>query len=653
MKKIARLLALILALLMLLMPVASASVDVKYAGETYSFKYEDAILKNGDAIVGVSSSGLPIIGGVPQVPATGAADFDGERVKPYKTDVHVDGSSVLYVFYFHSDTLPEAVWIYPDGNEDSAELLWGTPQSNLDVMTFGHYEQDGDTSNGAEPIEWLVLESDGETATLISKYVLDAQPFNAEYADTTWETCSLRKWLNGDFLNAAFTDEEQARLMATEVKAEVNSGHKEVDRGSDTRDRLFLLSVSKAKKYWREDYERVAYPTEYALTRGVDAGNDGSSYWWLRTPGTYPDRACYVCGGGYSGMIVEFGEPVDTETIGVRPVIVLWLSEQTTPPPAPSATPTVEPTPEPTPQPVLDPNPSITAGDIVRFGHYEQDNDLSNGAEEIEWLVLETDGETALLISRNGLEAKAIGADRWEDSEIREWLNDDFLNAAFTNEEQMRLEVASVTADANPADPKLNQGADTEDMVFLLSIQEAERYFDSDKARVCNATKRAEANILEHNHITPACRWWLRTAHSGWQRDYHVVVDEYGDIDYRGIASDRIFAIRPVIVLWISDEPAPTPEPTPSPEPTPTPTPEPTPEPTPTPEPYPTLQKGSKGEEVKKLQQALIDGGFLNGKADGDFGNMTDAAVRAAQEALGLVATGVADDAFQRRLYGE
>ena len=50
---------------------------------------------------------------------------------------------------------------------------------------------------------------------------------------------------------------------------------------------------------------------------------------------------------------------------------------------------------------------------------------------------------------------------------------------------------------------------------------------------------------------------------------------------------------------------------------------------------------------------AAIDGGFLNGKADGDFGNMTDAAVKAAQEAFGLEANGIADDAFQRRLYGE
>ena len=68
---------------------------------------------------------------------------------------------------------------------------------------------------------------------------------------------------------------------------------------------------------------------------------------------------------------------------------------------------------------------------------------------------------------------------------------------------------------------------------------------------------------------------------------------------------------------------------------------------------YPTLQKGAKGEDVARLQQALIAGGYLSGSADGDFGKLTEADVKAAQQALGLDPTGIADDAFQRMLYGE
>ena len=83
-------------------------------------------------------------------------------------------------------------------------------------ITFGHYEQDNDLANGAEPIEWVVLEVSGNKALLISHYGLDAKPYNTDYIDTTWETCSLRAWLNSDFLNTAFTAEEQTAILTSE-----------------------------------------------------------------------------------------------------------------------------------------------------------------------------------------------------------------------------------------------------------------------------------------------------------------------------------------------------------------------------------------------------------------------------------------------------
>lgn len=62
---------------------------------------------------------------------------------------------------------------------------------------------------------------------------------------------------------------------------------------------------------------------------------------------------------------------------------------------------------------------------------------------------------------------------------------------------------------------------------------------------------------------------------------------------------------------------------------------------------YTELAKGSKGDEVVTLQEALINQGYLNGKADGDFGKKTEAAVLAFQKANGLPETGVADEATQ------
>lgn len=76
-------------------------------------------------------------------------------------------------------------------------------------MSFGKYEQDNNTSNGKEKIEWLVLEVKDGKALVISKYALDCKPYNTSSTNVTWETCSLRNWLNNDFINSAFSATEK------------------------------------------------------------------------------------------------------------------------------------------------------------------------------------------------------------------------------------------------------------------------------------------------------------------------------------------------------------------------------------------------------------------------------------------------------------
>ena len=81
----------------------------------------------------------------------------------------------------------------------------------------------------------------------------------------------------------------------------------------------------------------------------------------------------------------------------------------------------------------------------------------------------------------------------------------------------------------------------------------------------------------------------------------------------------------------------------------------PTPVPTQAPTPVPTyapIEIGANGPDVVTLQSRLIDMGYLYGSADGDFGQYTQDAIKAAQEDLGLDPTGIADDAFLRAIYG-
>lgn len=68
---------------------------------------------------------------------------------------------------------------------------------------------------------------------------------------------------------------------------------------------------------------------------------------------------------------------------------------------------------------------------------------------------------------------------------------------------------------------------------------------------------------------------------------------------------------------------------------------------------YTTLQKGDKGEEVKHLQERLIELNYLSSGADGDFGNKTKEAVERFQSAVSLPITGIADNSTQAALFSE
>lgn len=141
-----------------------------------------------------------------------------------------------------------------------------------DKVVFGKYEQDCNTANGAEPLEWDVIGKKGSQYLLITHYVIDYKQYDDGTADVgvnaggsatdsivTWEKCSLRKWLNSDFYSSTFTDEERSYI--TPVK-NYNASWKEFDNGmlgaSDTaggyggnvtEDKVFLLSVQELPAY--------------------------------------------------------------------------------------------------------------------------------------------------------------------------------------------------------------------------------------------------------------------------------------------------------------------------------------------------------------------------------------------------------------------
>ena len=193
-------------------------------------------------------------------------------------------------------------------------------------ITLGNYPQTKAGDDNA-PIEWVVLENDGETALLISRYALDCKPYNEKDEATTWEQCTLRSWLNNEFFNKAFSAEEKQSILQSDVSADENPKYS-TNPGNATKDMVFLLSVVEANKYFESDDARMCAPTGYAIQQGAHTSNSNkvegrkACWWWLRSPGIKRDYAAIVIS---DGSIYDYGSYVYRSSCAVRPCVRVRL----------------------------------------------------------------------------------------------------------------------------------------------------------------------------------------------------------------------------------------------------------------------------------------------------------------------------------------
>ena len=184
-----------------------------------------------------------------------------------------------------------------------------SPDDGYTYLYFGQYPQT--KSDDASPVLWRVLESDGETALLLSEYILESRAVHADKnAYRGWESSDLFRWLNGEFLQTAFSGAEQSVLAALE------------DGG-----RVSLLSADEARLDgygFRENASHEATGTEHAVAGGLDSysGRVRYSPWWLRdVSADNPQQQRRIIDNGKLGRT-----GVNSRTTGVRPVIRLLLS---------------------------------------------------------------------------------------------------------------------------------------------------------------------------------------------------------------------------------------------------------------------------------------------------------------------------------------
>ena len=225
---------------------------------------------------------------------------------------------------------------------------------------FEYYDWNGDYKTyhyfKYEPIKWRVLNRNGNDALLFADVALDSQKYNTNYEDVTWETSSMRSWLNGygasvnqpktdysrkNFIDSAFTSTQKNAIKTTNVVNNNNIDYGTAG-GNNTSDKVFLLSESEVyntdmaegygfvKDSETDDEARRSRCSTYAYAMGTYRSYDteytkynGNIWWWLRSPGIEGNYAAevYKYGWGYRD-----GSYVDDTTDGVRPALHLNLA---------------------------------------------------------------------------------------------------------------------------------------------------------------------------------------------------------------------------------------------------------------------------------------------------------------------------------------
>lgn len=469
---------------------------------------------------------------------------DITTTSPTSTPINIPTSSPIVV--------PTAI----PTEENASEYGLSKPKiafNYRETVSFGNYWQEDMNGDGEyddsekQPITWQVLEKySDDTALVVSDKLLDSKQYNTEgvtddedYTDysCTWETSTLRSWLNDNFYNNAFTNEEKKAIIKSEVTNKDNSKY-DTDGGNDTNDYVFLLSIEDVlnsslgfdNNSNTNDQSRTAKVTSYAKKDAIISSWDGTGEWWLRSPGDQSEGAAYV---GESGLVYDSGDPVEDEDNYIRPALRINLKSSYVK--------------------FIDNTPVSTKGcewDTVTFGKYD--------GKPIKWRVLNIDGDNAFLLSDSLIDNKPFNDEdksiTWKDSSIRSWLNEEFYNNSFTDNEKEMIKISRLINRDNPFYGK-DGGDDTTDKVFLLSLDDINQpgYGFTNLYRVYSNTRIAK----DYNDNEGF--WWLRSPGAGTNGAADVTRNGVADLSgYFVYYSNR--GVRPALYInlkssaWIKGE---------------------------------------------------------------------------------------------------
>ena len=191
---------------------------------------------------------------------------------------------------------PEIGFGYDEGYKDSRAKFTALEIENVKNGVLGevvHFAR----------MDWRVLEIQDDRILLGKDHALGSTPFNtAADENITWADSSVREWLNGSYMEENFYAEEQDRMEDTQVEASENPDYPGVDAGKETTDKLFLLSIDEARRYY-------------------DQLHQTETCWWLRTPGAHKGSMAFVY---RNKEVMSYGYDVANSEISIKPAI--WVS---------------------------------------------------------------------------------------------------------------------------------------------------------------------------------------------------------------------------------------------------------------------------------------------------------------------------------------
>ena len=199
-----------------------------------------------------------------------------------------------------------------------------------------------------EAIDWCVL--DPSTGFVMCETIIDSQAYsntiyyNSDTSDdiyayfndasytnyaSDYETSSIRKWLNEDFYNTAFTDSEKKEINTTTLNNDGyytsvgTTGYEKLD-SNDTEDKIFLLSYNESRNK-EFGFDLSSFPnnkisvqcSDYANSQGLTRILGRRPCWLLRSSGYSSSGCYYVYTLGYSVV----GNDVCNTDYGIRPAL--------------------------------------------------------------------------------------------------------------------------------------------------------------------------------------------------------------------------------------------------------------------------------------------------------------------------------------------